>query len=258
VYTRVNRSRKTGKLYLIGAGPGDPELLTLKALRCLRLCDVVLYDRLVSLDIVRMARADAELINVGKHEGDQEHTQTRILQLIREHAFAGKTVGRLKGGDPLVFGRGAEEWAFALQLGIDVEFIPGVSSVFAVPGIAGIPLTYRNISRSFAVVTGHCHQGRAEDWERYAAVDTVVVLMGVQNRAFIARSLITAGRDASEPVAFIERGTLPDQNIVGSTLGEVAKGLVEAHSPAVLVIGKVVKLREQLISTAAALQSSSL
>ncbi|MBV8706083.1 MAG: uroporphyrinogen-III C-methyltransferase, partial [Acidobacteriaceae bacterium] len=136
-------SKKPGKLYLIGAGPGDPELLTLKAARVLRECDVILYDRLVSPEIVKLARSDAETIYVGKHEGEQELAQKQIFQLIRHHALAGKMVGRLKGGDPLVFGRGAEEWAFALEHGIEVQLIPGVSSAIAVPGLAGIPLTFR-------------------------------------------------------------------------------------------------------------------
>ena len=245
------RSNEAGKLYLIGAGPGDPELLTLKAVRCLRLCDVVLYDRLVNPQIVKMARADAELINVGKHEGQQEHTQRHILNLIRTHALAGKTVGRLKGGDPLVFGRGAEEWAFALSLGIDVELVPGVSSAVAVPGLAGIPLTYRNVSQSFAVITGHCHQGEAQEWGRYVSVDTLVILMGVQNRVFIAQSLIAVGRTPSEAVAFVQRGTLPDEVVVESTLAEVAQGAVDVHSPAVFVIGEVVKLRRELMADSA-------
>jgi uroporphyrin-III C-methyltransferase len=235
-----------GKLYLVGAGPGDPELLTLKAARCLPLCDVILYDRLVNRKILDMARRDALCIHVGKHEGEQEHTQSRILELIREHAGAGKVVGRLKGGDPLIFGRGAEEWAFALKLGIEVELIPGVSSAIAVPGVAGIPLTYRKVSQSFAIITGHCHEANAQEWERYAEVDTLVVLMGVRNRAFIAKSLIAAGRDPAEPVAFVERGTLPGEAIVETTLGEVAMGAVEVHSPAVFVIGDVVTVRAQL------------
>lgn len=235
-----------GKLYLIGAGPGDPELLTLKAARCLALCDVILYDRLVNRKILDFARGDALCIDVGKHQGEQEHAQSRILGLIREYAGAGKVVGRLKGGDPLVFGRGGEEWAFALKLGIDVELIPGVSSAIALPGLAGIPLTYRKVSQSFAVVTGHCHEGKAQEWERYADVDTLVILMGVRNRAFIAQSLIAAGRDPNEPVAFVERGTLPGELIVQSTLREVAAGVVEVHSPSVFVIGNVVAVRAHL------------
>jgi uroporphyrin-III C-methyltransferase len=244
----VRRPTHKGKLYLIGAGPGDPELLTLKAVRCLQLCDVLLYDRLVNPKVLEMARAGAELLHVGKHEGEQEHTQRHILDLIRRHALAGKIVGRVKGGDPLVFGRGAEEWAFALKLGIDVELVPGISSAIAVPGVAGIPLTYRNVSQSFATVAGHCHQGRPEDWRHYANVDTLVILMGVRNRVFIAESLIAAGRDPSEPVAFVERGTLPDEIVIESSLGEVARGQVEVHSPAIFVVGQVVKLRAELLS----------
>ena len=245
-------SHKRGKLYLIGAGPGDPELLTLKAARCLALCEVVLYDRLVDPRVLDFARPDAALVNVGKHQGEQEHKQHHILDLIREHALAGKVVGRLKGGDPLVFGRGAEEWAFALELGIEVELIPGVSSAIAVPGLAGIPLTYRKLSQSFAVVTGHCHSGTAQEWQNYATVDTLVILMGVRNRAVIANSLVSAGRDAADPVAFVHRGTLSGEKVVTSTLGEVAEGRVEVHSPAVFVIGKVVKLRDQLLAIPAA------
>lgn len=248
-------SHKPGKLYLIGAGPGDPELLTLKAARCLALCDVVLYDRLVDLKVLDFARPDAALVNVGKHQGEQEHKQSQILDLIREHALNGKIVGRLKGGDPLVFGRGAEEWAFALKLGIDVELVPGVSSAIAVPGLTGIPLSYRKLSQSFAIVTGHCHQGTAQEWQNYASVDTLVILMGVGNRAFIAKSLIAAGRDPAEPVAFIYRGTLPGEKVVVSTLLGVAEGHVDVHSPAVFVIGEVVNLRAELLATSAALVS---
>ncbi|MBV8553803.1 MAG: uroporphyrinogen-III C-methyltransferase [Acidobacteriaceae bacterium] len=233
---------KTGKLYLIGAGPGDPELLTLKAVRALGECDVILYDRLISSRVLQHARADAELVYVGKHEGQQERTQQQIFDLIARHALAGRTVGRLKGGDPFVFGRGGEEWALALEHGIEVELIPGVSSAIAVPALAGIPLTYRGVSQSFAVVTAHCREGRAEDWARYAKIDTLVVLMGVKNRAFIAQSLIAAGRDGEEPVAFIERGTLAEERIITATLADVAFGGVKVHSPAVFVIGEVVKL----------------
>lgn len=238
---------KRGKLYIVGAGPGDAELLTLKAARALAECDVVLYDRLVSREILSFARADAELIYVGKHPGDQEHTQPRIFELIRRHACAGKTVARLKGGDPLVFGRGAEEWAQAAEEGIEVELIPGISSAVAVPALAGIPLTYRGVSQSFAVVTGHCHRGVAEDWARYAAIDTLVVLMGVTNREHIAKALIAAGRSPDQPVAFIERGTMEGERVIESTLADVAAGGVDVESPAVWVIGEVVRLRKRLV-----------
>ncbi|HEX7359126.1 MAG TPA: uroporphyrinogen-III C-methyltransferase [Bryobacteraceae bacterium] len=236
-------NKKRGKLYLIGAGPGDPELLTIKAVRALGECDVILHDRLVGAGALAYARPDAEVAYVGKHHGRQEHTQQEIFELIRKHALAGKIVGRLKGGDPLVFGRGAEEWAFALENGIDAEFIPGLTSAISVPGLAGIPLTHRGVSQSFAVITGHCREGLALEWQKYAGLDTLVILMGVQNRAFIAQSLIAAGRQPSEPVAFIERGTMDGERIVESTLGDVAEDRTKVNSPAVFVIGKVVNLR---------------
>lgn len=239
--------RKNGKLYLIGAGPGDPELLTLKAARVLRKCDVVLYDRLVSAEVLSLARPGAELIYVGKHAGEQHHAQLRIFELIRSRASDGKTIARLKGGDPLVFGRGAEEWSLAVEHGIEVELIPGVTSAISVPALAGIPLTYRGISQSFAVITGHCREGLSQEWPRYAAIDTLIILMGATNRRFIAEALIAAGRKSSEPVAFIERGTLEGERIIESTLAAVAGGDVEVTSPAVFVVGEVVRLRASLV-----------
>ncbi len=246
----MSTDKQAGKVYLIGAGPGDPDLLTVKAARVLGECDVVLYDRLVGPGILALARPDAELIYVGKHSGEPD-TQDRIFSLFVDHALAGKKVARLKGGDPLVFGRGAEEWAIALEHGIEVEFIPGVSSASAVPGLAGIPITYREVSQSFTVITGHCSQGLQQQWENYVKVDTLVVLMGVKNREFIARSLIEAGRDAQQAIAFIERGSTPEQRVVVSDLGSVARGEVEVRNPAVFVIGEVVRLREKLMETAA-------
>ncbi len=239
-------SVRIGTVYLIGAGPGDPDLLTVRAARVLGRCDVVLYDRLVSSGVLALAKPDAELIFVGKHEGQQEPVQSKIFSLILDRALSGKTVARLKGGDPLVFGRGAEEWALAVERGIPVEFIPGVTSAISVPGLAGIPLTHREISQSFTVITGHCSQGLQQDWSRYARIDTLVVLMGVKNRAFIAQALIEAGRDAHQPVAFIEHGATPAQRVVISDLQSVARGHVDVGNPAVFVIGEVVGLREKL------------
>lgn len=235
-----------GKLYLIGAGPGDPELLTLKAARVLRECDVILYDRLVSPAILKAARPDAELIYVGKHEGEQEWTQERIFEFIRVHAPRSKTIARLKGGDPLVFGRGAEEWALALACGMEVEIVPGVTSAVSVPELAGIPLTYRGISRSFAVVTGHSREDTSQEWKKYVHVDTLVILMGVRNRTAIAQALIDAGRKADEPAAFIEWGSLPSERVVETALAAVAAGHVNVGSPAVFVVGEVVTLRRAL------------
>ena len=237
---------------MIGAGPGDAELLTLRAVRLLGDCDVVLFDRLVSKDVLKFARADAELIFVGKHEGEQDCVQARIFDLIATHAGQGRIVGRLKGGDPLIFGRGAEEWELALQHGIEVELVPGVSSAVSVPGLAGIPLTYRGVSQGFAVITAHCREGIAEQWDRYVLVDTLVVLMGVKNRLTIAKSLIQAGPRSDQPVAFIESGTTDRERVIESTLQAVAEGQVEVASPAVFVIGEVVRLRAQLSATAPA------
>jgi len=236
-----------GKLYLIGAGPGDPELLTLKAARVLGQCDVVLYDRLTTPGVLALARSDAELVYVGKHDGEQEREQARIFELILEHATAGRSVARLKGGDPLVFGRGAEEWEIAVAHGIEVEFIPGISSAIAVPGLAGIPLTFREVSRSFAVVTGHWKSGTNMEWSPYAKIDTLVILMGTKQRVLIANSLIAAGRSPSEPVAFVERGSLADQRVVETDLNTVAEGKVEVEGPAVMVIGEVVRQRNRLV-----------
>lgn len=237
---------RAGKVYLIGAGPGDPDLLTIKAARVIGQCDVLLYDRLVGPGVLAYAAPSAELIYVGKHEGEQDKVQDRIFSLIREHAFAGKTVGRLKGGDPLVFGRGAEEWALAIENGIHVELVPGVTSAIGLPGLAGIPLTYRNVSQAFAVITGHCCEGLTQDWPQYASIDTLVVLMGVKNRSYIAQSLITAGRDPQQPVAFIERGATPDERVIECDLGAVARGEVAVENPAVFVIGEVVRMRQRL------------
>ena len=218
----------------------------MKAARILRQCDVVLYDRLVHPEIVALARPDAECIYVGKHQGEQELRQEEIFDLIRDRALQGKTVGRLKGGDSLVFGRGAEEWQLALAHGIRVELIPGISSAVSVPGLAGIPLTFRSVSQSFAVVTGHCREGLEHAWEHYARVDTLVILMGVKNRQTIASGLIAAGRPANQAAAFVYRGSLQEEQTIVSTLAEVAAGKVEVRNPAVFVIGEVVNLRRVL------------
>jgi uroporphyrin-III C-methyltransferase len=236
----------SGKLYLIGAGPGDAELLTVKAVRVLHQCDVVLYDRLTTPEVLALAQPGAELIYVGKHDGEQDREQARIFELIVEHAGAGRTVARLKGGDPLVFGRGAEEWEVALAHGIAVEMIPGISSAIAVPGLAGIPLTFREVSRSFAVVTGHWKDGTNMEWAPYSLIDTLVILMGTKQRVLIAQSLIAVGRKPDEPVAFIEQGSMPDERVVETNLKAVAQGQIEVNGPAVMVVGEVVRQRAKL------------
>lgn len=253
LWHRLNQDRAAeegpsmGKVYLVGAGPGDPELLTLKAVRALQEADVILYDRLVGPEVLTFAAPQAERIYVGKEAGEQHLVQEQIMALLVAYARQGKTVVRLKGGDPLVFGRGGEEWQVLRERGVTVELIPGISSAVAVPGRAGIPLTFRGMATAFAVVTGHCQKGRSQDWSRYAGIDTLVILMGVTQRASIAQALIEAGRPPEEPVAFIERGTTPQERVVVTTLAAVAHGRVDVRSPAVFVVGQVVKLREKLV-----------
>ncbi|WP_051304078.1 uroporphyrinogen-III C-methyltransferase [Calidithermus chliarophilus] len=244
---------KRGKVYLVGAGPGDPELLTLRAVRVLQEAEVVLHDRLVSPAVLELVNPLARLLYVGKGPGEQDRVQQLIFQQLLCHARAGRKVVRLKGGDPMVYGRGGEEWLFLAQEGVEVEVVPGVSSSLAVPGLAGIPLTLRGVAGGFAVLSGHGQHGQAQggvgglpDFTPYARVDTLVVLMGVGERLRIARELLQAGRRADEPVAFIEKGSTPEERVVLSTLGAVARGEVAVQPPAVWVIGEVVRVREQL------------
>lgn len=239
-----------GKVYLVGAGPGDPGLLTLKALSILERAEVVIHDRLVSAEILALA-SSALLVNGGKRQGEQDIIQNRINCLMVRYAAEGRTVVRLKCGDPMVFARGAEEWEHLVRHGIAVEVIPGISSALAVPSLVGIPPTYRGLAESFAVVTGHRQNLVSLDWSRYVNIDTLLVLMGVENREYIADSLIRAGRPASQAVAFVEDGSTARERVVESTLGAVAAGKVEARPPAVFVVGDVVRLRSRLITEVA-------
>lgn len=234
------------KVYLVGAGPGDPGLLTCKAFQLLQKADVVVYDRLVSAEVLAVVNPAATLIFAGKLQGEQERIQTEIHAHLLTHATSNKTVVRLKGGDPMVFGRGAEEWAFLIRHGIDVELVPGISSSLAVPALAGIPVTLRGVAASFAVIAGHRRNLESQEWSRYRLVDTLVLLMAVENRAAIAAQLIRAGRGADEPAAFIERGATDRERVVITTLGAIARGQVAVRAPAVLVVGQVVRMRRHL------------
>jgi uroporphyrin-III C-methyltransferase len=233
-------------VYLVGGGPGEPDLLTVRALRILQRADVVLYDRLVGPGVLALANPRAELVYAGKQEGEQDKVQRWINDQLLIHARRGKTVVRLKSGDPLIFSRGAEEWQFVARHGIEVEVVPGLSSALALPNIAGVPLTFRGVSRAFTVITGHCENGAPTEWRRYAGADTLVILMGVRRRAKIAAELIGAGRDPGEPAAFIEHGGTPSARVVTATLGEIAAGTVDVSPPAVFVIGQVVEFSRQL------------
>lgn len=234
--------KPAGTIYLVGGGPGDPDLLTLKAARVLAEADCVLFDRLISAEVLAMIHPRAELIDVGKEEGQQCEKQSQIIPLLIDRAQRLKTVVRLKSGDPMVFARGGEELAELLEAGCRVEVVPGISSALAAPELAGIPLTYRGVARSFSIVTGHGREGLLEDWSAHASVDTLIVLMGVRHRAAIASALIAAGRPADQPVAFIELASTPNERRVFATLREVAQGRVEAQAPAVWILGEVVRL----------------
>ncbi|MCA9836007.1 MAG: uroporphyrinogen-III C-methyltransferase [Trueperaceae bacterium] len=240
---------------LIGAGPGDPDLITVKALKRIRDADVIAYDRLVNQEIMTEAKLEAELIYVGKHGLDCKTTwkQEDINELLIQKAMQGKQVVRLKGGDPFIFGRGGEEALALRRAGISFEIIPGISSAIAAPAYAGIPVTHRYVASSFAVIAGHEDPLKAEStvhWDRLAtAVDTLVILMGVGNCESIVSELIVHGRDPETPAAAIRYGTTKEQETVTAKLVDLPRAIREANlkAPAALVVGEVVRLREELV-----------
>lgn len=243
---------KKGKVYLIGAGPGDPGLLGLKAKECLETADAVVYDRLADPRIIEFCRKDAEMVYVGKASANHTMRQPDINKLLVKLAAEGKTVARLKGGDPFVFGRGGEEAIELLEAGLPFEFVPGVTSAIAVAEYAGIPVTHRHVATSFAVITGHEDPTKGEstiNWQGLAtAVDTLVFLMGVENIERISSQLIANGRSADCPAAVIRWGTRPEQRTLITTVGQAAADVKATgmKPPAIFLVGEVVKLREQL------------
>ncbi len=227
---------------LVGAGPGDPGLLTRRGAELLAVADVVVYDRLVAAEILELAREGADLVDVGKGPG-QSGRQADINELLIAHGRAGRRVVRLKGGDPFVFGRGGEEAEALRRAGLDVEVVPGVSSAFAAPAAAGIPVTHRNVSTSVTVVTGHAGDPSLPgvDWEALGSLDgTIVVLMGMAARAVIAERLVAAGRRPDTPVAVVRWGTTGRQQVARTTLDRLADVGLEA--PAAIVVGAVAAL----------------
>jgi uroporphyrin-III C-methyltransferase len=237
-----------GRVYLVGAGPGDPELISLKGVKCLQKADTVIYDRLVSAELFAYVSPEAELVYVGKEPGHHPFRQDQINALMVAHASQGKTVVRLKGGDPFVFGRGGEECLALAGAGIHFEVVPGISSAIAAPAYAGIPVTYRNIARSFTVVTGQTseEQPGGVDWDDLPLHGTLVILMGMQNLPWIAGRLIQDGRPADTPAAVIHWGTTDSQQAVMGTLADIAEKSSGFPPPAVIVIGEVVQLCEQI------------
>jgi uroporphyrin-III C-methyltransferase len=236
----------SGIVYLVGGGPGDPGLITVKGLACLRRAEVVLYDRLIAPELLDEAPATAELIDVGKEPTRHRRTQSEINALLIEKAGEGKTVVRLKGGDPFVFGRGGEEGLALAEAGIPFEVIPGVSSAIAVPAYAGIPVTHRQVATSFTVLTGHTADEAAVDWDALPRTGTLVFLMGVQHLLEITTQLTAHGRAPQTPAAVIERGATPAQVVITGTLADIAERAQAIRPPATLVVGEVVKLRDQL------------
>jgi uroporphyrinogen III methyltransferase / synthase len=242
---------KKGKVFIVGAGPGDPGLITLKGLRSLAGADVVVYDYLASEDILRFAGKDARLIYVGKKGGDHTLPQGEINKVLVDEALKGNTVARLKGGDPFIFGRGGEEAEVLHEAGIPFEVIPGISSAIAVPAFAGIPLTHRGYTSTVAFVTGHEDPTKEKsdvDWSKLSGIGTLVFLMGVKNLASIARNLVEGGKSPETPAALIRWGTTPEQETLTGTLADIA-GRAKKQGfkpPSILVVGEVVTLRPKL------------
>ena len=242
---------KPGKVYIIGAGPGDPGLITLRAVEALKLADVVVYDNLVNEELLKYAPKTARFTYAGKQGGDHTLTQDQINALLAKEALDGNTVARLKGGDPFIFGRGGEEVEVLVARNIPFEVIPGITSAIAVPAYAGIPLTHRGLTSTVAFITGHEDPTKEKsdiDWQALAGIGTLVFLMGVKNLGQIAGALIARGKSPATPAALIRRGTLPEQQVLTGHLSTIVE-LAQASGfkpPAILVVGKVVELRDTL------------
>ena len=239
--------RHNGIVYIVGGGPGDPGLITVKGLACLRSADVVLYDRLVAPELLNETPSHAELIDVGKEPKQHRRSQTEINTLLIEKARAGKIVVRLKGGDPFVFGRGGEECQALAEAGVRYEVIPGVSSAIAVPAYAGIPVTHRGVTTAFAVVAGHTGGSDSDtDWAAISRIGTIVFLMGVEHMSEIVHQLVTHGRLPDTLVAVIQEGTRENQLVVTGSLADITEKAENIRPPAILIVGEVVRLREQI------------
>lgn len=238
-----------GKVYITGAGPGDIELLTLKALRVIQYADVILYDRLINNDILSFAKKDTLFVYVGKEDGKHTIPQQEINYLLYKYATEYNIVVRLKGGDPFIFGRGSEEALYLASKGIEFEIIPGITSAIAVPAYAGIPLTHRGITSSFKVITGHespDKQISMIDWESLKTNETIVILMGLHNIDKIMKKMLEIGKDPKTPVAIIQSGTTEYQRVVIGEIENIAYLSKDLQPPAVIVVGEVVKLRDKI------------
>lgn len=242
----------TGKVFIVGAGPGDPKLITVYGLECIRQADIIAFDRLVNAQLLKHAKPLAELIYCGKEPGRHGLIQEEIHNLLVREASSGKMVVRLKGGDPFVFGRGAEEAAVLAKAGIPYEIVPGITAGIAAPAYAGIPVTHRDYATSFAIVTGHGRQDKGTDfldWHALAnGIDTIAFYMSVGNIDHITSQLMKHGRPHKTPVAVIEWGTTEEQRTITGTLETIALQLkTEGYrNPSMIIVGEVVKVREEI------------
>lgn len=237
-----------GTVYLVGAGPGDPDLITKKGSKVLELADVIVYDRLANPELLGLTRPDSEHIYVGKSPDKPSVSQDQINHILISKALNGKHVARLKGGDPFVFGRGGEECEALRANGVPYEIIPGISSALSAPAFAGIPVTHRKTARSFTVVTGHTISGSDdfENWCHLVHADTLVILMGMRNLEIISNRLIRLGRNAATPAAVIQQATFDSQKVVVGTLADIAQRASHLSTPATIVIGELVSLSNDL------------
>jgi len=244
-----------GRVYLVGAGPGPRDLLTLRAAELLARAQVIVYDRLIQKEVLGLAHPAAEIIYMGKPVGGHQSRQQEINELLVRKAREGKMVVRLKGGDPFLLGRGGEEAEYLVEHGVPFEAVPGISSALAAPLSAGIPVTHREMASAVAIVTGH--EARQEsgrlDWEALSRLDTLVFLMCVQNVGRIAARLMEHGRDPETPAAMIQTAYWPEQRVVAAPLGAIAEAVERAgvKPPATLVVGEVARLHEKLGGRAA-------
>ena len=237
------------KVYLTGAGPGDIELLTIKALKIIQRADVIIYDKLANPEILNEAKKDTKLIYVGKERGNHKVPQEGINEIIYQSALKYETVVRLKGGDPFVFGRGGEEALYLKQRDIKFEIIPGVTSAISVPAYAGIPVTNRGVTPSFRVVTGHRKSSdniANINWDSFIEDETIIFLMGLHNIELIVTKLLEVGKAKDYPCAIISEGTTKNQKVITGTLEDIVIKSKDAFSPAIIIVGEVVKLREDL------------
>ena len=238
-----------GRVYLTGAGPGDIELLTLKAARVINEADVIIYDRLANPEILEMAKDGCEFVYGGKEDGRHIMPQDDINEVIYQNALKHSNVVRLKGGDPFVFGRGGEEALYLLERDIKFDIIPGITSAISAPAYAGIPVTHRGVAVSFRVVTGHESPNKKVSqipWDNFKTDDTIIFLMGLHNLPKISAKLMEIGKASDYPVAVISKGTTKDQSVVVGTLADIVEKAKNVPTPALIVVGQVVKLRKQL------------